>query len=74
MSQHPKQALRPQQAAAKLGISVPTLYRWSRVRAGFPQPQKLGERVTVFDEGELDEFLTSGARLPKVEVAAKVTA
>ena len=58
----PKQALRPAQAAAKLGVSLPTLWRWARERKDFPKPRKLGERVTVFDEAELDAFL-SGLRV-----------
>ena len=51
--------LRPAQAAEKLGISVPTLWRWARERHDFPKPSKLGERVTIFDESELDAFVAS---------------
>jgi prophage regulatory protein len=51
-------SLRPRQAAAFLGISMPTLWRWSKSRKeeGFPQPVRLGPRTTVFDEGELVAF------------------
>jgi predicted DNA-binding transcriptional regulator AlpA len=45
--------LRPAEAAKLLGISVPTLYRWARTRPGFPQPQRLSKRVTVFIEVDL---------------------
>ena len=54
-----KRALRPAQAAAKLGVSLPTLWRYARNNPHFPKPRKLSERVTVFDEQELDEFLTA---------------
>ena len=51
-------SLRPKQAAAFLGISVPTLWRWAKNRKedGFPQPVRLGARTTVFDQGELAGF------------------
>lgn len=52
-----KRALRPAQVADKLGISVPTVWRYCRNNPSFPKPRKLSERVTVFDEGELDAFL-----------------
>lgn len=52
-------ALRPKQAAAFLGISPPTLWRWVKDRKteDFPQPRKLGPRTTVFVQAELTEFL-----------------
>lgn len=56
-SQRAKRALRPAQAAEKLGVSVPTIWRYCRTNPTFPRPRKLSERVTVFDEQELDEFL-----------------
>jgi prophage regulatory protein len=51
-----KRAVRPAQAAEKLGISLPTLWRWARTNPHFPKPRKLSERVTIFDEQELDRF------------------
>jgi prophage regulatory protein len=59
MSEPTKRALRPNQAAAKIGISVPTLYRLVRSNPQFPRPSKLSERVTTFDEAELDAFVAS---------------
>ncbi len=39
-----------------LPISPATLWRW--VRAGkFPQPFKLGEKVTVWDAAEVEAFI-----------------
>jgi prophage regulatory protein len=48
-------SLRPRQAAEFLGIGVSTLWRWTKERAadGFPQPIKLGERTTVFEQSKL---------------------
>jgi prophage regulatory protein len=54
-----RRALRPAQAAEKLGVSLPTLWRYARSNPSFPRPSKLSERVTVFDEYELDEFVAS---------------
>lgn len=60
MSEHrTKRALRPAQAAKKLGVSLPTLWRYARSNPAFPRPIKLSERVTVFDESELDGFVAS---------------
>jgi prophage regulatory protein len=55
----PKRALRAAQVAEKLGVSVPTIWRYCRINPKFPRPSKLSERVTVFDEQELDDFLLS---------------
>jgi prophage regulatory protein len=59
---HTKRALRPAQAAAKLGVSTPTLWRYARTNPHFPRPRKLSARVTIFDEQELDIFMAA----PKV--------
>lgn len=56
-TQRSKRALRPAQAAEKLAVSLPTLWRYCRTNPSFPKPRKLSERVTVFDEQELDAFL-----------------
>ena len=55
-----KQAVRPAQAAAKLGVSLPTLWRYCKHNPAMPKPRKLSARVTVFDEQELDTFLSGG--------------
>jgi prophage regulatory protein len=51
-------SLRPKQAAAFLGISPATLWRWTKLRKdeGFPQPARLGPRTTVFVEEHLASF------------------
>jgi prophage regulatory protein len=54
-----KKALRPAKVAEKLGVSVPTIWRYCRNNPKFPRPSKLSERVTVFDEGEIDAYLLS---------------
>jgi prophage regulatory protein len=54
-----KRSLRPAQAAEKLGVSLPTLWRYVRNDPRFPRPAKLSQRVTTFDEGELDAFVAS---------------
>lgn len=60
MSDQPtKRFMRPAQAAEKLGVSLPTLWRYARNNPSFPRPSKLSERVTVFDESELDAYVTS---------------
>lgn len=46
-------SLRPKSAAATLGISVATLWRWSRERADFPKGIRLSARCTVFNEESL---------------------
>ncbi len=53
MSSSPSRSLRPKSAAALLGISVATLYRWQTFRADMPKGRKLSTRTTVFDHDEL---------------------
>lgn len=55
----PKRGLRPAQVAAKCGVSIPTVWRWARNNPLFPRPSKPSERVTLFDEGEVDAFLAA---------------
>ena len=54
-----KRGLRPAQVAQKCGVSVPTVWRWARNNPLFPRPSKPSERVTLFDESEVDAFLTA---------------
>lgn len=54
-----KRKLRPAQLAAKLGVSVPTVWRYARNNPAFPRPIKLSERVTFFDEHQVDQYLDS---------------
>lgn len=59
----PMRAVRPAQAAGILGVSLTTLWRWARTRPDFPKPIRLGEKTTVFNEHELDQFIASKAVL-----------
>ncbi len=63
MSSIPRRGIRPAPTAAKIGVSLPTLWRYVRNNPHFPRPRKLSERVTVFDETEIDAFLAA----PKFE-------
>jgi predicted DNA-binding transcriptional regulator AlpA len=51
--------LRPSAVAKKLGVSVPTIWRWARLNPEFPRAYKLSPRVTLWDEGELDAFVAA---------------
>ena len=49
--------LRSKDAAALLGISQSTLWRWSK--NGLLHPIRIGQRVTVWKRSELEELLNS---------------
>lgn len=49
----PNQSLRPKAAAAFLGISRGTLWRWLAERHDMPRPRRLSARCVVFDACEL---------------------
>lgn len=53
MSISPSRSLRPKAAAALLGISRASLYRWQIIREDMPRGRKLSARITVFDHDEL---------------------
>ena len=48
--------LRPRQAAAMLGVSLATIWRWHANRADFPRARKLSRSVTTFDALELQAW------------------
>lgn len=48
-----RNSYRPKAAAAFLGVSRATLWRWAKERPGFPKPRNLSPRCTVFDAEEL---------------------
>ena len=56
--QKEKRALRPAKATERLGISVPTLYRYIKHNPEFPRLHKLSERVSFLDEAEVEAFIT----------------
>jgi predicted DNA-binding transcriptional regulator AlpA len=49
--------VRPKDACLMLGITAPTLWRWSREREDFPKPIKLGEATTAWRVSELEAFI-----------------
>jgi prophage regulatory protein len=55
-------SVRPKAAAATLGISVATLWRWNRERADFPKGIRLSARCTVFNEDSLLRWRDSQAQ------------
>jgi prophage regulatory protein len=60
---YPFKCARPRDAASMLGITSTTLWRWSKERADFPKPIKLGEVVTVWRISDLEEFVARQATL-----------
>lgn len=52
------QLLRPRACAAALGVSVTTLWRWSKSR-GFPVAYRLGANSVAFDAGEVRLWLAT---------------
>ena len=65
MTTTPKRAVRPAEAAAKLGISMSGLWRKVRNDPSFPRARKITERCTFFIEDELDAYIASADRLAK---------
>lgn len=47
------------EASKYFRIGRSTLWLWVKKRPGFPQPHKMGERVTLFDLNEIENFLRS---------------
>ncbi|MCX4156146.1 MULTISPECIES: helix-turn-helix transcriptional regulator [Paraburkholderia] len=58
----PGRGLRPKQAAEFIGISIRTLWRYTRTQSDFPKPLKLSPRATIFFENELATWLASRAK------------
>jgi predicted DNA-binding transcriptional regulator AlpA len=55
--------VRAKQAAQHLSISRSTLWQWVRERKGegFPQPIRLGQKVTLHDLNKLEAFVAAQA-------------
>ena len=64
--------LRPKATAAKCGVTIITVHRWSTdpryAHMGFPKKISLGENSVGFVEAEVDAFLK--ARVAKRDSAA----
>ncbi len=52
----PRRALRIAKVSAKTGVSKTHIYRLIKIGA-FPRPAKLSERVSIWDESTLDDWL-----------------
>lgn len=48
---------RAKAAAEYFQISRSTLWLWCKTRPGFPQPLRVGERVTLFDLDLIETYL-----------------
>ncbi|MEX6504652.1 helix-turn-helix transcriptional regulator [Pseudomonas zhanjiangensis] len=63
MTEDNRIALRPAHAAAFLGCSPATLWRWTKTLESFPQPHKIpGQRLTVWFCDELAHWRDSNMR------------
>ena len=51
--------------AVHFSVSKSTIWNCTKNRAGFPQPLKAGERVTLFDLGAIDAFLKTEGSIAK---------
>lgn len=54
-----RRTLRPAQIAKKLGVSLPTVWRYARTDSTFPELFKLTPSVTVGFEDEIDAWVLS---------------
>jgi len=54
------QIIRPKAAAALLGISTSTLYRWE-AEPGFPRRLKIGKRAAGWRKADLEKWLDQKA-------------
>lgn len=54
---------RAPEASKYFRIGRSTLWLWVKSRPGFPKPYKIGERVTVFDLDEIENFLRSAEKM-----------
>ncbi len=52
-----KRVIRLPEVATKLGVAQSTVYLWIR-RGEFLPPTRLGRRTAVWDEAEVDAWLT----------------
>jgi len=52
-----KRGLRPTMAAERLGVSLPTFWRYARLIEDFPKLIKISSAVTVIDADELEQFI-----------------
>lgn len=50
---------RPKETAEHFCIGLSTLWLWTKTRLDFPQPIKMGARVTLFDINAIEAWLQS---------------
>lgn len=60
-------ALRPRFAAQYVGFGLSTLWKRAKEDPTFPQPRKLGPRITAWMRDDLDAFLEGQARAANQE-------
>lgn len=56
-----KKFLRVGGVAAKLGIGVSSVWRLIHTEGNFPRPIKLSQRVTVWEETEIEAYMAEKA-------------
>lgn len=52
-----QQLLRPKAAAALLGVSANTLWRWARTRPEFPRVVRIGPGASAWRLADLEVFI-----------------
>lgn len=62
--------IRPKQAALKAGISISHLYALVSKKQ-FPQSIKVSERITVFVESEIDDWIQSKMKCCRSEEVSR---
>lgn len=56
---------RPRATAEHLRIGLSTLWRWSKESPSFPEPKKIGKRVTLFDLNEIEQWMSTQRKASK---------
>lgn len=51
--------LAAKQVADRYGVGVATIWRWSKARAEFPKPKKLGDNCTRWNLADLEAWESS---------------
>lgn len=58
-----KKYIRVTKLAPELGVSVPTVWRWTKEDlTGFPKPVKLSARVTAWRVSQIQDWLDAKAK------------
>ena len=65
-------ALREKLGSINTPVGATTIYRWMK-EANFPRPIKLGRRVALWDEGEVNAWIEQRAGFRERESTASLT-